>query len=112
MIVVTLHTTATNADVLGGSDLDSIPGDGQMDVYGASSQADGTLSIRGPGNENIITGQTLQLRTNGEPNMEDDLPFSFLVKQGGQYRIDYTEVTAATAVFLVVYRSVQELVGG
>lgn len=104
MIVVSSTITADNTDVLSGTDLANIPGDGQLDVYIASTQNDTVYSITGPGNEPIARLQKCQLRTNGMPVLSDDLPLTLLVSQGGHYIINVDIVTAATVNILAIFR--------
>lgn len=104
MIVVSATITADNTDVLSGTDLANIPGDGQLDIFAASTQNDTTMTITGPGNEPLIRSQKLQLRSNGMPILSDDLPYTLLVSQGGHYVINIDVVTAATVNILAVFR--------
>lgn len=104
MIVVSSTITADNTDILSGTDLANIPGDGQLDIFIASTQNDTVYSITGPGNEPIARLQKAQLRTNGMPIMSDDLPLTLLVSQGGHYVINIDIVTAATVNVIVIFR--------
>lgn len=106
MITVRQALTATNGDVLNGTDLENLPGPGVMTIYAASSQADGTLTVTGRGFEVPIRDQALPLRTNGQPSQQDDMPLVVGVPQGGKVLVSYTEATSATAVFEVVWQSI------
>jgi len=112
VIVVRQALTATDADVLNGTDLENLPGAGVLIVYAASSQADGTLTITGRGFEVPIREQALPLRTNGQPSQQDDAPIIVGVPAGGKVLLSYTEVTAATAVFEVYFLGPGEAMGG
>ena len=108
MIVVRVATTASNADILNGTDLENLPGAGILTVLAASSAADGTLTITGRGFEPPIREQPLPLRANGQPSAQDDTGISIPVPAGGKVILGYTEVTAATAVFEVYWQDLQE----
>lgn len=108
MILERFVLTASNADVLSGSRLDSAPEEGVITVFAASTQADGTLSVAPPGQETVIRNQPILLRANGEIRQQDDAGLLVLVTQGGHLLLDYTEVTAATAVIEVVYQTFSE----
>lgn len=112
MIVVNSTLTASNTDILNGTDLDSIPGPGVLSVFGASTQADGTITITGPGSEPVVRNRVLALRTNGVPDKLSDQPFLVGVIQGGHYVLNYTEVTAATAMFISVFYDAQDIGAG
>ncbi len=109
MIVVRNVMTADNTDVLNGSDLESIPLLGLLTIWAASSQADTLITITGPENEPPIRGQALPLRTNGQPNKNEDSPYMLGVIQGGRYVIDINIVTAATCVVEAIYNDLSEL---
>lgn len=111
MIAVRSVLTASNTDVLNGTDLENIPEAGVVAVLAASSQADGTLTITGRNFEVPVRAIPLPLRTNGQPSQQDDLPVAFVVPTGGKVILDYTEVTAATAVIEVVYMDLAEAAG-
>lgn len=108
MIAVRQVLTGSNTDVLNGTDLENIPTAGIVGVLAASSQADGTLTITGRGFEVPVREIPLPLRTNGQPSQQDDLPIAFFVPAGGKVILDYTEVTAATAVIEVVLMDLAE----
>ncbi len=112
MIVVTTSLSASNADVLNGTDLDSIPTAGVLVVWGASTVADSTITITGPGSEPVVRNRPLPLRANGMPDKLVDQPFSVGVIQGGHYVIDVTEVTAMTATLIVVWYDAQDVAAG
>lgn len=104
MIVVQRVISADNTDVLSGTDLAQIPGNGQLDLYIASSQADTVFSISGPANEPLVRLQTAVLRTNGVPSLQDDVPLSLLAIQGGKYVINVDVVTAASVGIVAIFR--------
>jgi hypothetical protein len=102
--------TATDADVLNGTDLENIPEPGYVAVLAASSQADGTLTITGRNFEVPVRQVPLPLRTNGQPNENEDTSIVFPVPTGGKVILDYTEVTAATAVIQVMFTPLAEAI--
>lgn len=105
MICVTKTITADDTDILASTDLANVPAEGQLDVFIASTQNDTLFTITGPGNETIIRNQKVQLRTNGMPSMDTDLPLSFGVLSGGHYFLDVNIQTAATVNVLVIHRN-------
>ena len=101
------NLTATDADILSGTALDTLEAGGQLDVYLISTQADGVVSITGPDNEPIAQSINPAQETRAiQP--ENDVPFSLVVETGGHYTIAYTEVTAATLQFLGIYRKEED----
>jgi len=109
MILVRTVITADNIDVLDGTDLANIPGDGVLTVMAASSQADTLMTITGPGSEPVVRARALPLRTNGQPLASDDIGLSIPVIQGGHYVINVDIVTAATAVIVAIYYDLGDL---
>lgn len=97
------NVLATDADILAGTALDTLEAGGQLDIIAVSTQADGTMSITGPDSEPIATGVQLPMQTRA-PSIADDPSYSLPVRTGGHYTVNYTEVTAATAQFLAIYR--------
>lgn len=112
MIVVETSLSATNSDVLNGTDLDSIPTAGVLVIWAASTVADSTITITGPGSEPVVRNRPLPLRANGMPSKLDDQPFSVGVIQGGHYVVDVTEVTAMTAHIIAVWYDAQDIAAG
>jgi len=111
MIVETQFLAATDADVLAGTRLDSIPADGAITVYASSTQNDGTLTLAPPGQETVLRSQPIILRAGPEIRTNEDVGFQVFVPQGGHPLISYTEVTAATAVIQVMFQTLEELGG-
>lgn len=111
MILVRQVLTASDTDVLNGTDLENVPETSFLGVTAASSQADGTLTITGRGFEVPVREIPLPLRTNGQPNQDQDIPVVFMVPAGGKVILDYTEVTAATAVIEVMALTLEEAAG-
>lgn len=112
MIIVQKTFTADNTDLLSGTDLANIPGAGQLDIYIVSTQLDTVISITGPGSEPILRLQQLTQRTNGQPILSDDVPYSVPVIQGGKYILNLDVVTAATVGLIAIYRDLLDLQAG
>jgi len=112
MIIVTSSLSATNNDVLNGTDLDSIPTAGVLVIWAASTVADSTITITGPGSEPVVRNRPLPLRANGMPDKLSDQPFSVGVIQGGHYVVDITEVTAMTVTMIAVWYDAQDIAAG
>jgi hypothetical protein len=98
--------TATNTDLLAGSDLEAVPFSGTMALYGASTVGDGTVTVTTPSQAGVgapLRAGNVPLRAGPELRKDEDLPMAiFPVQKGDQVTINYTEVTAATVVFCVV----------
>lgn len=111
MIVETQFLAATDTDVLAGTRLDSIPSDGAITVYAASTQIDGTLTLAPPGQETVLRAQPIILRAGPEIRTDEDVGFQVFVPQGGHPLVAYTEVTAASMVIQIVFQTLEELGG-
>ena len=112
MILVRTFGTADNTDVLNGTDLDSIPADGILTVFGVSTQNDTAITITGPGSEPVIRNRALPLRANAEIRILEDPSMAVGVVQGGHYVVNLDVVTAATFQILAVYLDREDLAGG
>jgi hypothetical protein len=108
MIQVTGIKTATNANVLASTDLQSAPGPGVYLFWCASSQADTVITITAPPScaaRNINP----HLRTNGVPMVSDDSPVAVAVRGGEQVALQMTIVTAATFGYVVKFIPKEEM---
>jgi len=101
-IVVTASLTATNADVLSGTQLDQTPMPGTYTILAASTVADSTITVS-LGGVTVINGQVLSLRANGVPSFIDDLPIIMIGQIGTRPVINIIEVTAMTALVIVLF---------
>ena len=108
MISVNRFITADDTDALAGTDLANIPGPGQLDLFLASTQNDTVFSFTGPGAEPLARLIRVGQRTNGQPALSDDVPYSMPVDTG-HYVLNIDIVTAATVSFVAVYRTIEEL---
>ena len=111
MIIVRVFATADDTDVLGGTDLASIPSDGLLTIYGASTQNDTTITITGPGSEPVVRTRALPLRANAEVRLNEDPAMIVGVVQGGRYVVNVDVVTAATFQILATFLDVEDLEG-
>jgi len=97
------NITVDDTDVLGGTSLDQLEADGQLDIWWLSSQADTIGSISGPNNEPLATGVELPQETRAiRPT--DDPALSLAVRNAGHYTVNVDIVTPGTVQFLAVYR--------
>lgn len=104
--------TATTADVLAGTDLESLPGPGVLQIYGVSTQADSTVSVTPPGEQSPARSFTLPQKTVPTVNANDDQPLAIVAIMGaGRCIVSLTEVTAATMVFLFVFTPAEDFIG-
>lgn len=108
MIVVNRTLTADDTDALNGTDLANIPGDGQLDVFIASTQVDTVFTLTGPGTEPVARLIRVQQRTNGVPSLQDDVPYSIPVTNG-HYVLNVDIVTAATVGIIARFISALEI---
>lgn len=101
-ITINVDLPADNADVLGGSLLDPIPGPGSLLIYLASTQRDGVVTVTGAG----VIGGTFRaapiLRANGMPDLLSDMPY-VVAAQGGKVLINYDEVTPGDAFATIIF---------
>ena len=102
-IVVEVVLTADNADLLAGSDLESIPQGGVLTVYGASTQADTTITVTGPNMQAVVRAMPLTLRASSEIRQDSDVPFVVPVARAGKYIVNIDVVTAATVRVRAIY---------
>jgi len=109
MIIVQVTGTADNTDALSGTDLENIPAGGQLDIFGTSTAIDTLMTITGPGQQPIVRARPLQQKTTAYNSLQDDVPFSVPVSQGGHYVIDINIQTAGTFALSAIYRSAAEL---
>ncbi len=94
---------ATDADVLGGTLLDQLEQGGILEIFiGPSTQADGTISLRGPDNEPLLESVEIATETRAI-RPADDPNWVFQVRTGGHFTVAYTEVTGAVCPFLARY---------
>lgn len=102
-IVVEVVLTADNADLLAGSDLESIPRGGVLTIYGASTQDDTTITVTGPNMQAVVRAMPLTLRAAAEIRQDSDVPFVVPVLRAGKYIVNIDVVTAATARVRAIY---------
>ena len=100
--------TASNTDVLAGTQLDQPGVPGVYTIWLASTVGDTTVSIS-LGGRQITTAAVVILRANSEIRVDEDPFFQMLSRTGGRPVINVTEVTAASirvrTVFLPAFRT-------
>jgi len=87
--------TATNADVLAGTQLDQPGVPGVYTVWAASDVGDSTITIT-LGGRTIVNGGVITQRANEEIRENEDVFFQMLSRTGGRPVINVVEVTAMT----------------
>ena len=87
--------TASNADVLAGTQLDQPGVPGVYTVWLASTVGDSTVTIT-LGGRTIVNGAVVTLRANSEIRENEDVFFQVLSRTGGRPVINIVEVTAAS----------------
>ena len=101
-IQVNQTLTATNADVLAGTQLDQTPQPGTYTILAASTVADSTITIS-LGGVIIVNGQALPLRANGVPSLLEDVSLIIAAPAGARPVINIIEVAAMTAMVIVLF---------
>lgn len=86
--------TATNTDVLAGTQLDQPGVPGVYTIFAASDVADSTITVT-LGGRRIVSGAVMVERANSEIRENEDPFFQVLSTTGGRPVIAITEVTAA-----------------
>jgi len=87
--------TATNADVLAGTQLDQPGVPGIYTVWACSTVGDTSITIT-LGGRTVVNGAIVTLRANSEIRENEDVFFQMLSKTGGRPVINVVEVTAAS----------------
>ena len=87
--------TATNADVLAGTQLDQPGVPGVYTIWAASTVGDSTISVT-LGGRTIANAAVITLRANSEIRENEDTFFQVLSRTGGRPVINVVEVTAAS----------------
>jgi len=87
--------TASNADVLAGTQLDQPGVPGVYTVWLASTVGDTTVTIT-LGGRTVVNGAVVTLRANSEIRENEDVFFQVLSRTGGRPVINVVEVTAAS----------------
>jgi len=87
--------TATNSDVLAGTQLDQPGVPGVYTIWGASTVGDSTITVS-LGGRTIVNAAVLVLRANSEIRENEDPFFQLLSRTGGRPVISVVEVTAAS----------------
>lgn len=87
--------TATNADVLAGTQLDQPGVPGVYTVWAASTVADSTITVT-LGGRTITNGAVIALRANSEIRENEDTFYQVVSRTGGRPVINVVEVTAAS----------------
>lgn len=79
--LIEFEKTATNSDILSGTELDAPPRSGVLYLWAASTVNTATLEIPQMGHRTGVTA-LLRKRTDGIPDIKADPPFIVPVKQG------------------------------
>ena len=87
--------TATDLDVLAGTQLDQPGVPGVYTIWAASTVGDSTISVT-LGGRTITNNAVITLRANSEIRENEDTFFQVLSRTGGRPVIAVTEVTAAS----------------
>lgn len=94
---------ADDTDVLNGTDLDQLEGEGQLDIMAVSTQADSLLTVTPPGAEAPARSVEIPNETRAvRPG--DDPVTSLYLPNGGHVIVNVDIVSAATIQFLAIWR--------
>lgn len=100
--------TASNADLLAGTQLDQPGVPGVYTIFVVSTVGDTTISIT-LGGRTIVNAAVVVLRANSEIREDEDHFYQVLSRTGGRPVVNIVEVTAATirirTIFLPAFRS-------
>lgn len=94
--------SATNADVLAGTQLDQPGVPGVYTVFVSSTAADGQVTIS-LGGRTIVSQATILLRANAEIRQDEDNFYQMLSLTGGRPVISYVEITGATCQIRTIF---------
>lgn len=108
MIQVMGIASATTANLLAGSDLQSAPSQGIVICWVASTVADSIVNFGAPPRI-ALRNVTPHIRANGVPLCSDDSPVAIAVNGGEQIILQVTEVTAMTFGYVVKFIPQAEL---
>lgn len=110
-IVVTGREAATNADILQGTRLQTVPKGGvltfELQAYDNDATNNMTVSVQLPGGDTPMNGVIVPNGvTDGALNADDKTVASYMVGQGGHCVFSCTETGTTTLDWRVTYRPV------
>ena len=101
-LVIPQHLTATNTDVLSGTDLATAPGNGFYLIYAVSDQVDSTINISRPGAQ---AARDVHVLKNTTLKVNELHPWKLSVVAGVKVTISVTETTAMAFEIQTEYHS-------
>lgn len=99
---VMVQDTAADTDALSGTDLETAPGPGQIDVWIASTVNTATVTAV-LGGANIVRNQVVPLKANGIPVITDDPPLMSEAVVGGEKVVVNIGGTTGTVHTLAIF---------
>jgi len=108
MIQVVKTIAADNGDVLAGTDLENIPGSGQLDIFVASDADDDTITVTAPGQGTPIREQLIQEKSASLISLQDDLPIS-IPTIGGKYNVAINVTSGTVIKIIAIWRTLTEV---
>lgn len=105
---VMVQDTAADTDALSGTDLETAPGPGLVQVWSASTVNTATITAVVAG-ENIVRNQVIPLRTNGVPNVNEDEPQISVPVVGGEKIVANLGGTTGTIHTIALFTPEDEL---
>lgn len=107
-INVQVTDTAADTDALAGTDLETMPGPGLLQIWAASTVNTGTLTLVVAG-ANIARAMAISLRTNGVPNIDQDPPIAEAGVEGGEKAVVNLGGTTGTIYTVARWTPADEL---
>lgn len=83
---VVVTDTGADTDVLAGTDLETCPGPGVLQIWAASTVNTATATVL-IGGKSAQRGAALLLRSNGVPSLADDAPLVEVAVTGGEKNV-------------------------
>lgn len=111
MIEVVVVDTSADTDALSGTDLQTVPEDGLLLIFAASTVNTATISA-GMGGRQVSRATALKLRTNGVPNVSDDGPVLQFGVNAGQRPVIDIGGTTGTVYTVARHFTLEEVEAG
>lgn len=109
MITVRKVINQDTQDILSDTELSTVPADGQIEIYGASSASDTLLMIT-KGENIVVKNRPIKQSESGVIDTISDEPIVLDVLLGEKVSIDIDFNTLGQATLLVVHRRLDELI--
>lgn len=108
-LIVNRYLSADNADVLDGTDLQTMPGDGELIIFAASNQVDHELSVTMGGQDVPMLSQIITSRAIAAVNTDQDVPIQIPVDKGAKVKINLNVVASGATNIYCMWRDEDEV---